>query len=123
MQEAVTAKEVQLTSYDDNVVHNKSGSGNNQNKNNNKDNKNNNNDTDNQANIEVSVTFCSHVGCNGMLVMCFSLVMASLFFTCCIHIQPFSRFRSRFYLGLYSNGTLFLAIYYILSSSMEKNGQ
>jgi hypothetical protein len=85
MQKSVTAKEVQLTSYDDNVVHNKSGSGNNKNKNNSKsnndkDNSSSNNDTDNQAKIEVPVTFCSHVGWNGVLVMCFSLVMALLFF-------------------------------------------
>ena len=40
MQEAVTAKEVQLTSYDDNVVHVKSGSGNNKKNNNNNRNRN-----------------------------------------------------------------------------------
>ena len=80
MQEAVSAKEVQLTSYDDNVVHDKSGSGNNKKSNNNKDNSSSNNDTEKEAIVKVSVTFCTHVGWNGVLVMCFALVWLHCFF-------------------------------------------
>ena len=79
MQESVTAKEVQLTTSDDNVVHNKSGSGNNKKSNNNNDISSSNNDTEKEAIVKVSVTFCTHVGWNGVLVLCFSLVMALLF--------------------------------------------
>ena len=71
MQEAVTSKEVQLTSCNvtedttSNANKDKTDSGN--------------AECNSSDNVEATVSFCTHVGWNGVLVMCFSLVMASLF--------------------------------------------
>ena len=119
MQESVTAKKVQLTSYDDNVVHDKSGSGNNKKSNNNKDTSDSNNKQllRSTGNVEAPVTFCSHVGCNGVLVMCFSLVMALLFFYLTyeytVHFRLFNRDFIWVFLVMASLFLLFI-IYYLV---------